>query len=386
MAAWPRRSFCAGAARAAQESDAAMAAACADGRGALEARLRRRYAQSVQGSGSAMSGFQAEKRIALDFQAALDAAAPEAIAEVLDRRLAPQALWRGSHPFNELRGAEEIAGRFWRPLRESFSSLRRRRDVFMAGRNEIDGFETVWVVSMGHLMGLFDAPWLGIAPTGKMALLRHCEFHRIEDGRIIETAMHVDVPHLAMQAGQRPFAPQTAAHLVQPGPATHDGLLLEAQPEEEGRATLKAINAMIADLGSWDLGLPLEEELARTWHDDMVWWGPAGIGATFTIARYAKQHAGPFRAAFADRTRTGHLCRLAEGRFGGFFGWPNFTVRHTGGFMGMPATDGVGEMRVIDIYRREGGKLAENWVFIDLLHFWKTQGVDVLGRMLEESG
>ena len=172
---------------------------------------------------------------------------------------------------------------------------------------------------------------------------------------------------------------------MQPGPATHDGLLLEAQPEAEGRATLDAINAMIADLGSWDLGLPLEEELARTWHGDMVWWGPAGIGATFTIERYARQHAGPFRAAFADRTRTGHLCRLAEGRYGGFFGWPNFTVRHTGGFMGMPPTDGVGEMRVIDIYRREGDKLAENWVFIDLLHFWKTQGHDMLERMRREA-
>jgi hypothetical protein len=42
--------------------------------------------------------------------------------------------------------------------------------------NEIDGFTSIWVVSMGHLMGLFDAPWLGIAPTGKMALLRYASF------------------------------------------------------------------------------------------------------------------------------------------------------------------------------------------------------------------
>ena len=48
--------------------------------------------------------------------------------------------------------------------------------------------------------------------------------------------------------------------------------------------------------------------------------------------------------------------------------------------MGMPATKAVGEFRVIDIYRRDGGKLAENWVFIDLLHFWKMQDVDILAR------
>ena len=49
--------------------------------------------------------------------------------------------------------------------------------------------------------------------------------------------------------------------------------------------------------------------------------------------------------------------------------------------MGMPASSLAGDMRVIDMYRREGDKLAENWIFIDLLHFWKMQGVDILERM-----
>ena len=47
--------------------------------------------------------------------------------------------------------------------------------------------------------------------------------------------------------------------------------------------------------------------------------------------------------------------------------------------MGMPAGPGRGEFRVVDIYRRAGDKLAENWVFIDLLHFWKAYG-DAGGR------
>jgi hypothetical protein len=37
-------------------------------------------------------------------------------------------------------------------------------------------------------------------------------------------------------------------------------------------------------------------------------------------------------------------------------------------------------MRVVDIYRRDGNKLAENWVFIDMLYFLKQQGLDVLER------
>jgi len=46
----------------------------------------------------------------------------------------------------------------------------------------------------------------------------------------------------------------------------------------------------------------------------------------------------------------------------------------------MPATEKPGDMRVIDMYRREGDKLTENWIFIDLLHFWNQQGIDILER------
>jgi hypothetical protein len=113
----------------------------------------------------------------------------------------------------------------------------------------------------------------------------------------------------------------------------------------------------------------------------MIWWGPAGIGSSYTIERYAEQHSGPFRAGFKDRISNGHLCKLAEGHFGGFFGWPNLTLTPTGGFMGMPASEKPGDMRVIDMYRREGDKLSENWIFIDLLHFWNQQGVDILDRI-----
>ena len=329
-----------------------------------------------------MSDWQAEKSVVRAFYADFDPPGAD-LAAVMQRHMAAPYRWRGYHPFCELTGTAPVASRFWQPLRSALSHMQRRQDVFFAGANQIDGGESAWVVSMGHLMGLFDAPWLGIQPTGKMAFLRYCEFNRVADGKITETAMYFDIPHLMMQTGLQPFPAQTAAHLVQPGPMTHDGLLYDAQPDAEGVATLAAINAMIGDLGTWQLGLPLEEELARTWHDDMIWWGPAGIGSSYSIERYAKQHSAPFRAAFTDRSETKHICRMAEGHFGGFFGWPNFTARHVGGFMGFPGSQLPGEMRVIDIYRRHGDKLAENWIFIDLLHFWKGQGVDILTRMAE---
>jgi predicted ester cyclase len=327
-----------------------------------------------------MSDLQAAKHLVRRFHTELDSTNGEAVADTLAAYCAPDLLWRGYHPFNQLTGPQSVADMFWTPLKTSLSRIQRRDDIFFAGQNEIDGFQSTWVVSMGHLMGLFDTPWLGIRPSGKLTMLRYCSFYRVEGTRIVETAMYFDIPHLMVQAGQNPFPPQTAAHLVQPGPLTHDGLLYETCAPDQGVATLAAINAMITDLGTWTLGLPIEQELARTWHDDMLWWGPEGVGATYTIDRYARQHSGPFRAGFTNRSQTHHIARLAEGHYGGFFGWPNFTAEPAGGFMGMPATGKTGEFRVIDLYRRSGDKLAENWIFIDMLHFWKTQGVDILAR------
>ena len=327
-----------------------------------------------------MTDYQSEKQLVRDFYTALDGAGTAEIPAVMERYCAADLLWRGFHPFNEIRGAAAAGRSFWQPLRENLTRLQRRVDIFFAGRNRFAEPGGTWVCSMGQLMGLHDGPWLGIRPTGKMAFLRYCAFHRVEGGRITETAMYFDIPQLMLQAGLQPFPVQTGAELVQPGPQTHDGLLYDPQPAEEGEKTLAAIEAMISDIGQWDSGMSLEEELARTWNDDMIWWGPTGIGATYTIERYAKQHSGPFRAGFTERSKTKHICRMAEGHYGGFFGWPNFTARASGGFMGMPATGRTGEFRVIDIYRRGGSKLSENWVFIDLLHFWKTQGVEILAR------
>lgn len=326
--------------------------------------------------------FQAEKQLVREYYAELDNAAADQVPQVLKRYIAANYHWRGFHPFHELHSGAGVYWRFWQPLRQALTGMQRRMDVFMAGQNAIAEQGGVWVVSMGHLMGLFDQTWLGIPPTRKIAMLRYCEFNRVNDGKITETAMFFDIPHLMMQAGLDPFPPQTAAHLVQPGPMTHEGLMFGPQNPEEGRKTQAAIDYMVGDIKTWRDGdeKPLADELRRSWNEDMIWWGPAGIGATYTIERYAQQHAGPFRAGLTDRTFNGHTCQISEGHFGGFFGWPNLTLTPAGGFMGMPATNIPGDMRVIDIYRRDGDKLTENWIFIDLLHFWNMQGVDILAR------
>lgn len=332
--------------------------------------------------------FNKEKSLVRAHYADLAATDADNVAGVLAKRTAADWVWRGMHPFHERQGAKDVAQAFWQPFLSSFARVMRREDIFFAGRNQIDNFGSVWVVSMGHLMGLFDRPFLNIPPTRRIAMLRYAEFNRVEDGRIVETALFVDLLHLMRQAGCHVLPDQTGAHLVQPGPLTHDGILSGDVDPAEGEATLDLINRMIGDIGrnsntgaGWtpEDATP-QQELERCWHDDMLWWGPEGVGATYTIDRYVEQHQRPFRTGLSERSFNGHICRLAEGSYGGFFGWPNLSLTPTGGFMGLPAGKRA-DMRVVDIYRRDGEKLAENWVFIDMLHFLNMQGLDVLARL-----
>lgn len=326
------------------------------------------------------------KLVVRDYHCALDAAEIGAIGDLLRRHVSSDYSWRGSYPLGEGLDAEQVQVTVLEPLWQSFPMRQWRRDIFFAGHNDAGDPAEVWTCSMGHLMGLFDRPWLGIRPTGRIASLRFAEFHQVRGDRIVQTGLFLDVIGLMQQAGYNPLPPATGSYFVYPGPRTHDGLLFGDSDPDEGTATLKLLNHMVADLDALNRSgqdrCP-PEYLARTWHADMVWYGPAGIGASMSIPRYQIQHQYPFREGLTDKVYHGHVARLAEGTYAGFFGWPNLTNRSTGGFLGLPASGIAGEMRVVDIYRREGDRLAENWVFIDFPWYLKQQGLDVFARMRE---
>ncbi len=338
-----------------------------------------------------MSKIQAAKKVVLQFHEALDASPIDAIPDVLAKHTGEHYLFRGMHPFYEQHSAADAARVFWQPLHESFSPLQRRVDIFLAGANGVEEHELgvndenqTWVCSMGHYFGLFDKPWLGIPPTGKMVFIRFAEFNCVENGLIVETAFFCDVVSIMQQAGQYPLPPHTGAFFMHPGPRTHDGLLLEEQDPDAGKQTLAVLNRMVQDLHQLNVSgednCP-PELLERSWTDDMIWYGPAGIGATYTVRRYQKQHQYPFRENLGNKVFNGHVARFAEGHYACFFGWANLTNTSTGGFLGMTGNDTRADMRVVDVYRREDDKLAENWVFIDVLHYLSMQGLDVLDRM-----
>jgi hypothetical protein len=271
-----------------------------------------------------MDDRQQAKQVVLDYFADLEAAAPNDIAAVLERHVTDDYCLRAVHPFNVIESAADVANSVWAPLATSFTSLQRRQDIFMAGPNLIAG--DMWVTSMGTFLGLFDRPWLGIRPTRKIALLPYCEFHRVADGRITESALWVDVVSIMKQSGYNPFGPQTGAEIVNPGPRTADGVLLEAQDEAESQKTLDLIMQMCNELVGDGMESP-DDSLRNTWHEDMLWFGPSGIGATFTIERYQKQHQGPFNAGLKKATMAagsaGPTCACSRAK--GSWGYPRRT-------------------------------------------------------------
>jgi hypothetical protein len=330
-----------------------------------------------------MKSYQKDKALVSAFYQALELATPETVEAVLREYTSEDYVFFGVHPFNELKGAEQVAEIFWKPLLRSWKPVQRRQDIFMAGTSEIEGDQ--WVTSMGHFLGLRDQSWLGIPATRRMGFLRYADFNRVENGRITKTGFFCDIISVMNQAGLQPLPAQTGASFIYPGPRTHDGLLLDEQDEAESEKTLHLLNHMINDLDVLNVSGDNEchpEYLAQTWCEDMIWYGPAGIGASYTIERYQEQHQFPFRSGLKDKVYNGHVCRYAEGNYACFFGWPNLTHTPTGGFLGLPGNELRVDMRVVDVYRREGDKLAENWVLIDLPWWLKQQGLDIFERLV----
>ncbi|MGL5056542.1 MAG: ester cyclase [Fusobacteriaceae bacterium] len=328
-----------------------------------------------------MSKYEANKNLVREYFNAIENSTPETVEETLNQYTSANYLWRGVYPFREQEGTAACTEIFWKPLLTSIKHLQRRQDVFIGGTNEVANEE--WVMSMGHFMGLFDEEYLGIKPTGKMVNIRYAEFSCVENGKIIKTGLFLDLLGLMQQVGAYPLPPSTGQYFVYPGPRNHDGLLFQDAPEEEGVKTLALVNKMVDDLTALNksgaMGIT-PDVLEPSWSKNMIWYGPAGIGASYTIPRYIAQHSLPFRSSLTDKVFNGHVCRFAEGNFSCFFGWPNLSNKAIGGWLGLPGGEVKADMQVVDVYYRDGDKLSENWVLIDIPFWLKQQGLDIFKR------
>ena len=99
--------------------------------------------------------------------------------------------------------------------------------------------EDIWVMSMGHFMGLFDGELWGMRPTGKVINIRYTEFHCVKNSKITKTGMFCDSIAIMEAAGMYPLAPSSGQYFVYHGPLDHDGRLLEDGDPKESRKTFE---------------------------------------------------------------------------------------------------------------------------------------------------
>lgn len=340
-----------------------------------------------------MSNHLANKQLTARFLDEL-AKTPEAgIEAVLNRFCHANCRWEIFHPFNRIDGSALAAKQFWAPLKRAFPDYEQRLGFVIAG--EYEGREQV--STLGYVMGSFEGLWLGIPATHGLAFLRFGFNAIIREGRISKAYVLLDVLDVMRQAGFYPLRRMPGSSEQWPFPPTASGATLDAVDEDRGAKTMAIIREM-------QLGLPQPGEIQNResakgrhsphWHDNMNWYGPAGIGSMRGLRGFRDYHGALFLKAFPDRAgivrdpqgpedAPGHYTRIGDGRFAVTGGWPSLYATHTGGqWLGLPPSGRKIEMRVADWYRLDcDDKIIDNWVMIDVPHVLDQMGLDIFDDM-----
>ena len=303
----------------------------------------------------------------------------------LEEGAAAEAVFRLAFPFGDMHGPRTFHDQALAKLKAAWHDLERRDWIVIAGEDQ-HGAE--WVGCAGHFIGTFTAPFLDIPPTGHLAHMRFHEFYRIEEGRIVEMQALWDIPEVMMQAGAWPMVPSLGREFCIPGPASGDGLFREARDPERSRASRQLIIEMLEYMKRHpSQGGPEVMEMPRFWHQQMNWYGPAGIGTGRGIEGFRNWHQIPFLKGMPDRG--GKVDQITYHFFGdndyaAVTGWPDMiqTISHDG-WLGIPPLGREITMRSLDFWRVEDGLIRENWVMVDLLDMYDQIGVDVFARMRE---
>ena len=271
------------------------------------------------------------------------------------------------------------------PLREAWPDAERRDWLVMAGEDE-HGNE--WVGCGGHYVGTFAGPLLDIPPSGHFVHMRFHEYYRIVDGKIAEMQMIWDIPEVMMQVGAWPMAPSLGAEILVPGPASADGLLRASRGSAQSNVSRDLIVDMLNHMKRHpSQGGPEVMEMSRFWHENMTWYGPAGIGTCRGIRGFRNWHQIPFLSGMPDRGQ--HLDEITyhffgDGPYVAVTGWPDMIQTVTDdGWMGIAPSDKRITMRSLDFWRVSDGRIRENWVMVDLLDAYRQLGLDVFRRLRE---
>ena len=304
----------------------------------------------------------------------------KATKQVLQKYLSKNVRLEITKPFEgEMKGIKSYSEDFWLPLLESFPDIENQPYILIGGKYEGRDY----VSATGNLIGTFKKDWLGIPATNQPTWLRYSATYLIKKGKIDKIWYFFDMIDVMRQAGFN-FIPNKGIDWIPPAPMTGDGIVTYQTDKAEGQKSIDLTNAMLDGLGEYD-GKTLESMAQeRFWDEkDMMWYGPSGIGTTRGLKGFQDNHQIPFLVGFPDRGITPkkgkeYFAQIGDGNYSCDFGFPAMYGTHNGdGWLGLKATGKKITLRVVDYWRREGDKLKENWVFIDIVDVMEQLGVDV---------
>ncbi len=324
---------------------------------------------------------QNNKQLVWDFWQKLSETRPDNIENIVQSHVHKDIVWNGPHMINQLRGIDALVSGFWRPLMQSFPDIKRNSDIFFGGRYKAQD----WVCGTGYFTGIFANDWLGVPATRQEAHIRFGEFCCIQEGKIVEIYIILDLLDVIQQAGFQLLPPSSGAEDVVPAPRTGDGLVLGSQDDLQAEKSFQLVYDMLfKGLNQFDESNLNSMGMAQYWHPEMRWYGPSGIGTCRSLREFEDFHQQPFLEAFPDRKATDQEALIAEGDYVAASGWPGVVAAHTGEYLGCPPTGNKIDMRVMDFWRREGDVLVENWVLIDIIDIFMQFGVDLFAQLRKQ--
>lgn len=143
-------------------------------------------------------------------------------------------------------------------------------------------------------------------------------------------------------------------------------------PEERHAArsaeSLALIKAMEKALGE------NADNMDDFFHEDFRWMGNQGSGTKRGIAEFRRNWQLPLRAAFTEREYITERF-LADGDWVSCFG--HIEATHSGPFMGQAASGRRVTIPYMDFWHLREGRIADNWVSVDLASVLAQLGRDV---------
>ena len=135
---------------------------------------------------------------------------------------------------------------------------------------------------------------------------------------------------------------------------------------DETRAVIEAMVDGLNDHRIVDIG--------EFFTEGFRWMGNTGCGTKEGVRQYQDNWQKPFQAAFSDKVCVDEA-RLYMGEWAAAFGRQDAV--HSGTFMGVEPTGKKIQIRYMDFWKVENGKIVDNWVMVDFPNVLVQLGVDV---------